>query len=320
MTRGVTRNRGEEMPPEENAANGSGIVSRQTAIASLGIAGGAGLLAGAVYLSGLNPWFWVRFPLATLILAVGIAVAVVLVVRDVVTRRRRRHMEQRVGQVREEEREQRRRFLRRLDHEMKNPVTAIRTALATMPSEDEAYRIANTQAARLSRLVTELAKLADLETRVLDLRPVDLEELANEAVDVVASTYPNRRMTVEFPRVPWPIPAVWGDPDLLLVALYNVVANAAKYSDPGAHIEVRAAENEGWVTLEISDTGWGIAADELAAVWDELARGTNTRGAEGSGLGLSIVRVVAERHGGIAFIRSEPGQGTRVVLRLRVAR
>lgn len=63
----------------------------------------------------------------------------------------------------------------------------------------------------------------------------------------------------------------------------------------------------------------GIAADELAGVWDELARGTNTRGAEGSGLGLSIVRVVAERHGGIAFIRSELGQGTRVVLRLRVA-
>ena len=73
------------------------------------------------------------------------------------------------------------------------------------------------------------------------------------------------------------------------------------------------------MTLEISDTGWGIAADELAGVWDELARGTNTRGAEGSGLGLSIVRVVAERHGGIAFIRSELGQGTRVVLRLRVA-
>ena len=148
---------------------------------------------------------------------------------------------------------------------------------------------------------------------------MDLEELADEAVEVVASTYPERRITVEFPRVPWPIPAVWGDPDLLLVALYNVVANAAKYSDPGAHIEIRAAENEGWVTLEISDTWWGIAADELAGVWDELARGTNTRGAEGSGLGLSIVRVVAERHGGIAFIRSELGQGTRVVLRLRVA-
>lgn len=254
-----------------------------------------------------------------MVLTLGLVVALILVVRDVVARRRRRQTEWRVGQVREEEREQRRRFLRRLDHEMKNPVTAIRTALATMPSEDEAYKIANTQAGRLSRLVTELAKLADLETRVLDLRPVDLEELAKEAVDVVASTYPDRRMTVEFPSVPWPVPAVWGDSDLLLVALYNVVANAAKYSDPGAHIEVRAAENEGWVTLEISDTGWGIAADELAGVWDELARGTNTRGAEGSGLGLSIVRVVTERHGGVAFIRSEPAQGTRVVLRLRVA-
>lgn len=315
----MTRNRADEERPEAEAERRDAIVNQKTVAVSLGIAGGAALIAGILYLSGLNPWFWIRVPLATVVLTLGLVVALILVVRDVVARRRRRQTEWRVGQVREEEREQRRRFLRRLDHEMKNPVTAIRTALATMPSEDEAYKIANTQAARLSRLVTELAKLADLETRVLDLRPVDLEELAKEAVDVVASTYPDRRMTVEFPSVPWPVPAVWGDSDLLLVALYNVVANAAKYSDPGAHIEVRAAENEGWVTLEISDTGWGIAADELAGVWDELARGTNTRGAEGSGLGLSIVRVVTERHGGVAFIRSEPGQGTRVVLRLRVA-
>ena len=317
----MTRNRADEERPEAGAEaeRRDAIVNQKTVAVSLGIAGGAALIAGILYLSGLNPWFWIRVPLATVVLTLGLVVALILVVRDVVARRRRRQTEWRVGQVREEEREQRRRFLRRLDHEMKNPVTAIRTALATMPSEDEAYKIANTQAGRLSRLVTELAKLADLETRVLDLRPVDLEELAKEAVDVVASTYPDRRMTVEFPSVPWPVPAVWGDSDLLLVALYNVVANAAKYSDPGAHIEVRAAENEGWVTLEISDTGWGIAADELAGVWDELARGTNTRGAEGSGLGLSIVRVVTERHGGVAFIRSEPGQGTRVVLRLRVA-
>ncbi len=317
----MTRNRADEERPEAEAEaeRRDAIVNQKTVAVSLGIAGGAALIAGILYLSGLNPWFWIRVPLATVVLTLGLVVALILVVRDVVARRRRRQTEWRVGQVREEEREQRRRFLRRLDHEMKNPVPAIRTALATMPSEDEAYKIANTQAARLSRLVTELAKLADLETRVLDLRPVDLEELAKEAVDVVASTYPDRRMTVEFPSVPWPVPAVWGDSDLLLVALYNVVANAAKYSDPGAHIEVRAAENEGWVTLEISDTGWGIAADELAGVWDELARGTNTRGAEGSGLGLSIVRVVTERHGGVAFIRSEPGQGTRVVLRLRVA-
>lgn len=315
----MTRNRADEERPEAEAERRDAIVNQKTVAVSLGIAGGAALIAGILYLSGLNPWFWIRVPLATVVLTLGLVVALILVVRDVVARRRRRQTEWRVGQVREEEREQRRRFLRRLDHEMKNPVTAIRTALATMPSEDEAYKIANTQAARLSRLVTELAKLADLETRVLDLRPVDLEELAKEAVDVVASTYPDRRMTVEFPSVPWPVPAVWGDSDLLLVALYNVVANAAKYSDPGAHIEVRAAENEGWVTLEISDTGWGIAADELAGVWDELARGTNTRGAEGSGLGLSIVRVVTERHGGVAFIRSEPAQGTRVVLRLRVA-
>lgn len=299
--------------------DGRGARANRQTLAALGIAMGGALLAGVIHLSGLNPWFWVRFPLASVVLVAGIVVATVLLVRQVVVGRRRKLLDRKVVEAREDERAQRRRFLRRLDHEMKNPVTAIRTALATMPQEGDAYRVANTQAARLARLVTELAKLADLETRTLDLRPVSLQEIAHEAAEVVTSTYPDRRIEVEFPRVPWPVPPVWGDADLLLVAVYNVAANAAKYSDPGAHIEIRGSEHEGWVTLEISDTGWGIAAEELASVWDELARGTNTKGAEGSGLGLSIVRVVAERHGGVAFIRSEQGQGTRVAMRLRAA-
>ena len=304
---------------EIHVEKGGAATTRRQLLAALGIAGGAGLLAGVVYLTGYNPWFWVRFPLATVILVVGLVLAAVLLTRQFVEGRRRKKLNRSIAAVREEERAQRRRFLRRLDHEMKNPVTAIRTALATMPEGGDAYRVANTQAARLARLVTELAKLADLETRTLDLHPVSLEELALEAADVVSSSYPDRCVAVEFPRVPWPVPAVWGDADLLLVAIYNVIANAAKYSDPGARIEVRGSEHEGWVSLETSDTGWGIPGEDLASVWDELARGGNTRGAEGSGLGLSIVRVVAERHGGIALIRSEQGKGTRVVLRLRAA-
>ncbi len=298
---------------------GQGAGAMRQALATLGIAVAGALIAGVIHLTGYNPWFWIRVPLATVVLVASIAAALVMLIRQIVATRRRQSLDRRVAEAREEERAQRRRFLRRLDHEMKNPVTAIRTALATMPEEGDAYRVANTQAARLARLVTELAKLADLETRALDFHPVSLQELAVEAADVVTSTHPDRNITVEFPRVPWPVPPVWGDADLLLVAVYNVVANGAKYSDPGAHIEIRGSEHEGWVTLEISDTGWGIPGEELASVWDELARGTNTRAAEGSGLGLAIVRVVAERHGGIAFIRSEQGQGTRVVLRLRAA-
>lgn len=300
-------------------ANSEGGTAGGHTFAALGIAVGGAMMAGIVYLSGFNPWFWMRFPLSTAILVAGIAGAGMLLVRRFVVARRARSVERQIAATREEERAQRRRFLRRLDHELKNPVTAIRTALATMPGDGDAYRVANAQAGRLARLVTDLAKLADLETRMLDLHPVGLEDIAVEAADVVTATYPDRRITVEFPRVPWPVPQVWGDEDLLLLAVYNLVANAAKYSDPGAHVEIRGSEHGGWVRLEVSDTGWGIAPEELGWVWDELARGSNTKGAEGSGLGLSIVRVVAERHGGSAFIRSEQGQGTRVIMQLRAA-
>ncbi|MGO1594975.1 MAG: sensor histidine kinase, partial [Ancrocorticia sp.] len=139
------------------------------------------------------------------------------------------------------------------------------------------------------------------------------------AADAVLATYPDRDILVEFPQVPWPVPDVLGDPDLLVVALYNVISNAAKYSDADAHIEVRASEADGWVSVDISDTGWGIPEKDMQIIWEELARGSDTRGAQGSGLGLAIVRVIAERHGGSAALRSSPGQGTRVTLRLRAA-
>lgn len=284
-----------------------------------GVAGAGGILALAFWLFGPNPWFHLSAPLATVIIVTSVLAAALLLIIAATARRNRLLRERTAESAREDERIARRRFLRRLDHEIKNPVTAIRTALASTQIESPALDVAGAQAERLSRLVTELSKLADLETRPIEPVPVDLEELCREAADAVAGVHPQRDVRVEFTSVPWPVPPALGDPDLLVVAIYNVIANAAKYSDPDAHIEIRGSETDGAVLLEISDTGWGIAPEEAEAVWDELARGTDTRGQEGSGLGLSIVRVIVERHGGKASLRSEPGRGTRVALHLRAA-
>lgn len=102
------------------------------------------------------------------------------------------------------------------------------------------------------------------------------------------------------------------------MVFYNLLTNAVKYSDEGATIEVRGAEAESAVQIEVSDTGWGIDSDDVDAVWEELARGCRGRAVEGSGLGLSIVRVIVERHGGSLALRSEPGIGTRIAVRLPV--
>jgi two-component system OmpR family sensor kinase len=81
-------------------------------------------------------------------------------------------------------------------------------------------------------------------------------------------------------------------------------------------IELRAAEDDRAVVIEIADTGPGIPEGEIPLVWDELYRGEGTRGIPGSGLGLSLVRAIVARHGGQATIRSRPGQGTLLALRL----
>jgi two-component system OmpR family sensor kinase len=89
-----------------------------------------------------------------------------------------------------------------------------------------------------------------------------------------------------------------------------------KFTAPRDTIELRAAEDDGVVVIEIADTGPGIPDDEIPQVWDELYRGAGARGVPGSGLGLSLVRAIVLRHGGDAAIRSRSGQGTLVTLRL----
>src|SRR5699024_8769607 len=73
--------------------------------------------------------------------------------------------------------------------------------------------------------------------------------------------------------------------------------------------EIRGREEDGTILLEIADTGHGIPADELETVWEELSRSRESRGIEGTGLGLPLVRAILERHGGRATLESWHGEG-----------
>ena len=277
----------------------------------------AGVVAAGLLAAGADTWliFSARLSLA---IALAGAVASGAWLGALALRSRASRREAAVeARVRDEERQARHRFMRRLDHELKNPVTAIRTALAAQPTPGPAMGVVSAQARRLSTLVGDLAKLADLDTRELEREPVDLRDVVDEAVEVLPPS--DRRISVEFPQVPWPVPPVIGDRDLLSVAVFNLLSNAVKYSEPGARIEVRATDGGGVVQLDINDTGWGIPPAAVGQMWEELARGQHPRPVEGSGLGLSIVRTILARHGGTAQIASEPGVGTRISLRLPAA-
>ena len=215
------------------------------------------------------------------------------------------------------ERENHRRFLARLDHELKNPITAIRATAVAEGEDTPAWRTVDDQAQKLSTLVRDLRKLAELETRPLERERTDLEQLLEEAIAAVRQQHPDagRRMTLAVVRVPWPVPPVAADPDLLSLAVDNVLANAGKFSLSGP-IEIRLREQDGWAIIEVADSGRGIPAQDLPLVFDELARAGNARDVPGSGLGLTLVSTVLQRHGGDASVRSLADAGTVVTLRL----
>ena len=235
-----------------------------------------------------------------------------------------------VRQVAEEAAQDRLRFFMRLDHELKNPLTAIRAGLANIEQGGglalasagtvAAVASVSVQADRIARLVSDLRKLADLETREIETAPVDLTALLDEVAEAVAEIPAARErvIRVTVPRAPWPLPLVAGDRDLLFIAVQNLVANAVKFSAPGDTVEVRASEDDDALLLEVADTGAGIPADEIGQVWQELARGRAARSLPGTGIGLALVRVIVVRHGGQVAIRSRDGQGTVVGIRLPV--
>jgi two-component system, OmpR family, sensor kinase len=226
--------------------------------------------------------------------------------------------------------EDRRRFLLRLDHELKNPLTAIRAGLANIEqvgamatagtSSGAALASVSAQANRITRLLGDLRKLADLETQEIEAAPVDLPSLLHEVEEAIGAipSASERVIRVSVPQAPWPLPLIEGDRDLLFIALQNLVANAVKFSAPGDTVEVRASEDGSWLLLEVADTGAGIPEDEIGEVWHELARGRAARSLPGTGIGLALVRVVVVRHGGQVAIRSRDGQGTVVSIRLPV--
>lgn len=298
------------------------MTTRRTAVwigAAVIIWAGA-VAATAVFTDHLR--VYVRFAPALGVAALGLIAAAATVAVALV----RRRIDRVRSETRAEAAAEHHRFLRRLDHELKNPLTAMRLGLANAAAESLSPAAASSlhsvgeQVTRLARITGDLRKLADIEARPLEHVPVDVAALLEDAGETARELSDEREVNVSVPKVPWPLPLLAGDPDLLELALENLVGNALKYSTPGSPIELRAFEEDGYVVVEVADAGRGIPAEELPFVWGELVRGSDARGTPGSGLGLALVHAVVERHGGRCDIRSLRASGTVVRLRLPVPR
>ena len=224
----------------------------------------------------------------------------------------------------------RRNFLRRLDHEIKNPLTGLRAALVNLQeaqNKDERIRAAENAGravARLSRLLADLRKLSDLGERPIEQSRVDVPDLLQDAVDAahVLPAYDGREVSLLIPKVPSPFPSVTGDRDLLVLAVYNLVENALKFTSGEDSVEVRASEDGQAIVIEVADSGVGIPMEDQPKIFEELYRGSNARSTEGSGLGLALVKRIIALHHGQINVRSSQAEprGTVFTIRLPVTR
>jgi two-component system sensor histidine kinase MprB len=202
-------------------------------------------------------------------------------------------------------------------HELRTPVTALRTNIEVLLAEgelpeDDRRRLledVRTETEELSALITDVIELARGDQPPAGVEEVQLDVLVAEAVQRARRRRPAATFTAELEPM-----VVEGAPDRLGRAVDNLLDNAAKYSPDGTVIEVAVRAG----ALAVRDHGPGIPAADRPHVFDRFYRGSGARGRPGSGLGLAIVRQVAETHGGTIAVDEAPGGGALFTLRLPV--
>ncbi len=225
--------------------------------------------------------------------------------------------------AREESQERLQQFVADASHELRTPVTTIRGyaelyrigGLADDGELDEAMRRTEQEAVRMSRLVDDMLTIAKLGAgRPLEVKPVELSTLLDDAASDARATDRNRPIVVEHDASV----VVAGDEDRLRQVIANIVGNALVHTPPGTRIELRARRDDGDAVVEIADDGPGMPADVAARITERFYRADPARSRHrgGSGLGLSIADSAVAAHGGTIDVDSEIGRGT--VVRVRI--
>ena len=214
-------------------------------------------------------------------------------------------------------------------HELRTPLTNVRLYIEELIDagvEDEetrlhAVNVISKEARRLERIVTDLLSVAELESGSmrLNIDDVRLGDLMGELEGDFRQQAQSKGIDLRF-DLPPRVPMLRGDPDRFELVLYNLVGNALKYTPEGGRVDVRVEEAEGMVEVAVSDTGIGIDPSEVERVFDRFYRASDGRVGEieGTGLGLTIAREIARRHGGDIGVDSEPGKGSVFTLRVPV--
>ncbi|WP_113702669.1 sensor histidine kinase [Nonomuraea lactucae] len=215
-----------------------------------------------------------------------------------------------------------RRFIANASHELRTPLAINRTVLEVSLEEPAASEDLKALArallgtnARYERLIEGLLLLAQSEQELDTRKTVDVAQVAGTVLEQIRLQRRRRPLTVHQDLVP---ALALGDPLLLERCVFNLVENAVKYNVRDGQVWVRLRQEDGWAVVTVDNTGPAVPPYEVEDLFEPFRRlqGDRVRSARGAGLGLSIVRAIADAHGGAVTASARPEGGLSVTVRL----
>lgn len=221
----------------------------------------------------------------------------------------------------ESNRDMERRLVTDVAHELRTPLMAIQSTVEAMidgvfEADEERLETLNSEVRRLSRLVDALLKLSRLENRAnpVEFTKVDLVEMVDTVVTAHQAYVEESGLTFTYHHDPHVF--VFGNADMLRQATANLISNAVRYTPEGGSIRVSVTQGDLMGKIMVQDTGIGFTAEEAKNVFARFWRADagRTRESGGLGIGLSVVKEIADRHNGWVRAEGRPNEGARFTI------
>ena len=212
-----------------------------------------------------------------------------------------------------------------LAHDFLTPLTSIKSAITTVRSEynhgaeeDDFLEVVEEEADKLGEMISETTDMARIEpgNPRIRLSRLSVQDLLRPSLDRMKNLLEGRPLQIQIRKN---IPDVLADPDMMGLALRQLLSNAVKYSPPETAISISATQADDKVTIRVRDRGAGISADEQEAIFERFYRGKRTQESiAGTGIGLSIARDIVSAHQGKIWVENSPEGGAEFAFTLPV--
>jgi len=213
----------------------------------------------------------------------------------------------------------RRELIGNISHDLRTPLTSIKAMVETlqgsaihdrMAAQDFLSRIVG-ELDHLTHMVAELTQLSRIEAGQAELKMerVDLNALVNDAITAVMPLAERQKIVISKDLSP-DLPLVPADKDRIRQTIINLVNNAIKFNKPGGKVTISTFYDSNSVSVSVSDTGIGIAKEDLPHIFERFYKADKARSGGGSGLGLAIAKHTVQAHGGEIWAQSEEGKGS----------